>query len=54
VDGVVLSLDNPVGLQIVCQNANVSDAIPVHKPVKSSHIGSAVVGNDLSYCSPSA
>jgi len=53
-DGAVLSLNDPICLRIVCRNANVSDAIPVHKPVESGHIGGAIVYNDLLHRSPSA
>jgi len=49
-DGAVLSLSDPVCLRIVCQNANVSDAIPVCEPVESGHIGGAIVRNDLLHC----
>ena len=54
VDSTMLLLNDAIGLQVVCQNADVSDAIPVHEPVESCHISSAIVGDDLLYCTPSA
>ena len=53
-DGAMLPLDDAVCLQVVCQDADVPNAIPVRKPVKSSHISCAVVSNNLLYRSPLA
>ena len=53
-DSMMLPLNDAIGLQVVCRNADVSDAIPVRKPVESRHISGAVVGDDLLYCAPSA
>jgi len=46
-DGAVLLLNNAICMQVVSGNADVSDTIPIRKPVKHGDIRYAIVGDDL-------
>jgi hypothetical protein len=46
-DGAVLVLNDAICPQVVSQNANMMDTVPVSKPVKHSDIGGAVVCDDF-------
>jgi len=51
---VVLPLDDAVRLRVICQDADVVNAIPLHEPVECCDVSRAIVSDDLSNCSPSA
>jgi len=57
-DGVthraVLPLNNAICLGVICQDADVVDAIPVRKPIECCDVSHAIVSDYLSNCSPSA
>ena len=57
-DGVVhcavLPLDDAVCLRVICQDADVVNAIPLHKPVERCDVSCAVISDNLSDCTPSA
>ena len=50
----VLSLDDAVCVGVVWGNADVSDTIPIRKPVECGDVGCAIVGDDLFDGAPSA
>ena len=51
---LVLSLNNAIRVEVVWGNADVSDTIPICKPVKCGDIGYAIVGDNLFDGTPSA
>ena len=50
----MLLLNDAVRLGVICQDADVVDAVPVRKPVESCNVSRTVVSDDLPNCSPSA
>jgi len=46
-DGAVLPLNDAVCMQVVSGNPDVSDTVPIRKPVEGSNVRCAVVGDDL-------
>jgi len=50
----VLLLNNTICLGVICQDADVVDAIPVRKPIECCDVSHAIVSDYLANCSPSA
>jgi len=46
-DGAVLPLNDAVCAQVVSRNPDVSDTVPIHKPVEGGDVRHAIVGDDL-------
>jgi hypothetical protein len=57
-DGVLncamLLLNNTICLGVVWRDANVLDAIPIREPIEGCNVRRAIVGDNLSHCSPLA
>jgi len=51
-DGAVLPLNDAVCVRVVSRNADVSDTVPICKPVKGGDVRCAVVGDDFFDGSP--